>query len=315
MFCLQIDYGFKLKKVDQDAIPPPRFKLGDLVWAYYRPKGGDTTVWLSVICPDFGSNDGYTKVEELKCFTPSKYTRHYHVQRIDLNFEQAWILEYQLNLIKRDDVKDMMSTTHARILDDPATFKYCQMFVKKTNEEMVEICRMRYETYYYFLNSSHRKLNIVTEIEFRELKTKNLALKFQLESMQESFDKFVASQNQDKLQNEQKFLSENEQLKNDFKSLKESFEELKNSVMSQNQVQPKNEQETESNNENAKEIELEKVKDHVEEVPELNQIIKDLKKDNSKLAKEIERKDSVIENLKEELLKLSKENADLKYGK
>ena len=195
------------------------------------------------------------------------------------------------------------------------------MFATKTNQERIEICKIRAEIF--------------------GLKTENTDLKSQLKSMKESLDgkTFMTSQNQEKLQKEQKSHAETEQLKNELKSLKDSFEGLKNIVLSQNQDQPKNEQETESNkelknsvtsqnqdqlkneqetdsnNENAKEIKLEKVEDHVEELLKLNQILKDLKKDNSKLAKEIERKDSVIENLKEELLKLSKENADLKYGK
>ena len=110
--------------------------------------------------------------------------------------------------------------------------------------------------------------------------------------------------------------NENEHLKNEVKSLKESltalknfvtkksFDDLKNLVMSENQNKSQNKKRIGSNNNsatsgNVEEINVEnqycfenpskkiKLEDPSEEVETLNQIIKDLREDNSKLRKEI----------------------------
>ena len=114
------------------------------------------------------------------------FTRYYHVQSIGSSFEEAWLPQFELNMIKHENMKELMATAHARILDDPATFKYCQMFVEKTNEEILEICRIRSETFHSFHNFAYGKLNEVTETEIREIKIENMDLKNQLKSLKES---------------------------------------------------------------------------------------------------------------------------------
>ena len=308
----------KSNKVDQVAsnLVLARFNLGDLVSAF------SIDGILYVICPNFGSNDEYTKVKDLDKYTKEEdlewlqWNRLYHVQRIGRSFEQAWIHQEQLYPVKH--IKDYMAQMNEDLMAlegasiNEVTLKYCQMFVKKTNEELVEICRMRYETYHSFMKSSHQKLNKVTEIEFHDFK--------EFVTSQYQYD--YEHENWQKPWNEQKTWQTIGLMRNELKSLNDSFEEFHISFVSQNQDQPKNEQKTDSNNENAKEIKLEKVEDHVEDVPKLNQIIKDLKIDNSKLSKENEdyvkvqkQNEAEIKNLKEDLLKLSQENADLKYGK
>ena len=143
-----------------------------------------------------------------------------------------------------------------------------------------------------------------------------------------------------------------DQLANYVKSLKESHDNLLKKVndleklmVSQNQNKPQNElgMQSNSNSENVGNDEepnfenpfcfeqpLNKIKleDQSEEIQKLNQVIKDLKNDNSKLSSENgklsqanedykeaqKQNDKVVKNLKEELLKLARENADLKYG-
>ena len=115
-------------KVDQDTTP---FKLGDLVLARLKTKGlfgGGEIIWLSVICPDFGTSDKYTVEKDLLF---AGLTRFYHVQRLGCKFERAWIPDYQLEIIKHDNVQDTMSIMG--ILSDKVARKYCQMFVNKTN--------------------------------------------------------------------------------------------------------------------------------------------------------------------------------------
>ena len=135
---------------------------------------------------------------------------------------------------------------------------------------------------------------------------------------------------------------ETEQLKNDFKllmtsqnELKKSFQDLMNLVMSQNQNKSQNEQGADPINENSRHAEETdfnppakkiRLKDQNEDIQRLNQVIKDLENDNSKLSSENgklskaiedykdlqEQNDKVVKNLKEELLKLDREIADLK---
>ena len=276
------------KKV-QEAIPS-RFKLGDLVLAKIKSSMCMFEIerpWLSVICPDFGSNDEYAKVDLL---SGDRFARHYHVQRLGSRFEKAWVPESELNIIRRDDVQ------YKSILRsfDKKALKYFKKYAKKTSEEMVEICRVRAETFDSFKYSdiNNGRLKSVVEKEICDVKSENIDLKFKL------------------------------------KRLEESFADLKNFVISQNNDQPQNEQETESNNENAKGIKLEKIEDYVEELQKLNQINKDLKKDNlklsnenTKLSKENEdyekmqkQNEAMIKSLKQDLLKLSQENVHLKYG-
>ena len=141
-----------------------------------------------------------------------------------------------------------------------------------------------------------------------------------------------------------------DQLANYVKSLKESHDNLLKKVndleklmVSQNQNKPQNElgMQSNSNSENVGNDEepnfenpfcfeqpLNKIKleDQSEEIQKLNQVIKDLKNDNAKLSSENgklsqaiedykdlqEQNDKVVKNLKEELLKLDREIADLK---
>ena len=97
---------------------------------------------------------------------------------------------------------------------------------------------------------------------------------------------------------------DNEQLKNGMKSLKNSLDELKKVVMSQDQNKVH-----ESDSDSVVEIPSKKTKleDENEEIQRLNQIIKELKEDAQKQTQ-------IIKNLKEDNFKLYKEVSDLKYG-
>ena len=284
---------------------PSRFKPGDLVWANYRPKRhGKCTIWLAVVCPNFGSKDDkYTKLEERVYM--GGFTRYYHVQSIGSSFEEAWLPQFELNMIKHENMKELMATAHARILDDPATFKYCQMFVEKTNEEILEICRIRAETFHSFHNFAYGKLNEVTETEIREMKIENMDLKNQLRSLKEScskFEKFLMSQTQDKPQNLDQFQSKQETQSNGENSDEGDSED------SQEFEQP------------TKKIKVVWNDRHNKRIRILRETVMELKKDNSKLSNEIaklskenedykeERRqtEALIKNLKGDLLKLSK---------
>ena len=100
---------------------------------------------------------------------------------------------------------------------------------------------------------------------------------------------------------------DNEQLKNGMKSLKNSLDELKKVVMSQDQN--KVQKDHESDSDSVVEIPSKKTKleDENEEIQRLNQIIKELKEDAQKQTQ-------IIKNLKEDNFKLDKEVSDLKYG-
>ena len=292
-------------KVDQDTSLSP-FNLGDLVLAKLKTKGlfgGGEIIWLSVICPDFGTSDKYTEEKDLLF---AGFTRFYHVQRLGCKFERAWLAEYQLEIIEHDTVQDIMSIMG--ILSDKVARKYCQMFVNKTNKEMVEICRIRAEIFDSFKSTTNGNLDSALETEIFELKTENIILKYQLESNKESLG----------------------ELKNELKSFKQTFEEVNNIVMSQNSNHAQNEQETKSENLNANDnAKMDIIEDHVEELQKLNRIIKDLKKDNVKLSNEnvklsdeenenyvvlLKQNEVVIKNLKEDNLNLHKEVGVLKYG-
>ena len=178
-------------------------------------------------------------------------------------------------------------------------------------------------------NDSHNEnqisVDVVTSEDLSALKVKfqeeNNELKNQFKNLKESHSDvkkslkdlktFVVShQNQSEQLLETKIEDENEHLKNEVKSLKESltalknyvtkksFDDLKNLVMSENQNKSQNKKRIGSNNNSAtsgneEEINVEnqskkvKLEDPSEEVETLNQIIKDLREDNSKLRKEI----------------------------
>ena len=324
----------------------PCFKSGDLVYSIsQRNRGPTIPTWLSVICPDFGSSGNYTEVKEGR-------TRLYHVQRLGCidELEQAWIPQSELKKIDPENVWGTVPKLfkEERYEPDLDALDDCRMLAKNANHERIEICKTRFEIF-GLKRLKTENIDLKSQLKsmkesLDELKTlvisqnqdklqneqksveENKHLKNEFKSLKDSFEELknsVTSQNQDQPKNEQEIESNNEieQLKNKFKSLKDSFKELKNSVTSQNQDEPQNEQETKSNNESAKEIKLEKVEGHVEEVPKLNQIIKDLKIDNLKLSKENEgyvkvqkQNEALIKSLKEDLLKLSQENAHLKYG-
>ena len=120
------------------------------------------------------------------------------------------------------------------------------------------------------------------------------------------------------------------------KSLKEShdhllkkFQDLEKLVI-QNKTQIEQGMQSNRNSGNDKEPNFEnpfcfeqplkkmKMEGESEEIQKLNQIIKNLKKDNLKLSKRNEemqtQNEAMIKNLKEDCLKLARENVELKYG-
>ena len=387
-------------KTDQDAIPST-FTYGDFVLVKFK---GSNTTNLSVICPNFGSSEAL-KYTEVKNIDGKGLTRFYHVQAYTAVVQRAWFPKSEL---KRFDEEFVESLTRDFPDDEKqSNLNWCKKVCAVKNGERVEICRIRAETFDSFKKST-RMFDKVIEKEICKMKLNGLYQWQRLKESCDKFEKFMTSQNQDK-QNEQKIASEkdnqdsenavkssetkiqeeNEQLRNDVKELKASFEDLKNCVMSKNHDQAQNEQGTESNNQNAnesdfenpyefehpaKKIKLEKVEDNAEEIQKLNETIKDLKKDvleiskengrlsrqyeeenaklskrneeyekmqnqnetlkndnlnlsqeNARLSREIEelqkqigepqkQNDTVIKKLKEDLMKLSKENFDLKYG-
>ena len=281
------------EKVDQD-VTPPRFNVGDLVWTRWH----GTTIWLGVICPDFGSNDQYTKV------VGSLMRHYYHVQCLGKRFEQAWISEYQLNLIKHENAKEMATS-----IDD------CKVFIEKTNEERIEICSIR-------AKANQNPANVGNYAELLEAKVQNELLKNELRGLKESMKDKETTKNDLKQINE----SQND--------IKKSMEDLMDIVMSQNQsANAGKEEEPNIESQFCFEQPLKKIKleDQSEEIQRLNQIVKDLKDDNLKLSEkntkilndaEEMKKDllklarGVVElNLKEERLKLAKENVESKYGR
>ena len=286
------------EKFDQD-VTAPRIKVGDLIWSRWH----ETNIWLGVICPDYGSNDQHTKAVKSGVFG-SLTRRYYHVQCLGLRFEQAWISEYQLNLIKHEDVKEM-----ARSIND------CKMFFEKTNEERVEICSIR-------AKANQNPADVGNYTELLEAKVQNELLTNELRRLKESMKDEETTKNDLKQINE----SQND--------IKKSMEDLMDIVMSQNQsANAGKEEEPNIESQFCFEQPLKKIKleDQSEEIQRLNQIVKDLKDDNLKLSEkntkilndaEEMKKDllklarGVVElNLKEERLKLAKENVESKYGR
>ena len=270
------------EKVDQD-VTPPRFNVGDLVWTRWH----GTTIWLGVICPDFGSNDQYTKV------VGSLMRHYYHVQCLGKRFEQAWISEYQLNLIKHENAKEMATS-----------IDYCKMFMEKTNEERVEICKIR-------AKANQNQVDVGNYAELLEANVQNELLKNELRSLKES-------------------LKDKENMKNDLKQInesqndiKKSMEDLKAVVLSQNQSKPQRANAGKEGEPNIKtqfcfefEQPLKKIKleDQSEEIQRLNQIVKDLKDDNLKLSEKNTKILKDAEEMKKDLLKLARGIVELKYG-
>ena len=237
------------------------------------------------------------KVHSTSTLFGSLSYRYYHVQRLGQRFEQVWVSEIDLDMIKHDHVKDM---------DD------CKMLVEKTAEERVEICSIRAKA-----NQNHADGGNYGEL--LEAKVQNELLKNELQKLKESI------KDKETMTNDLKNLNESH---NDFKK---SLEEFKDVVKSQNQNKTQNEQEIGSNSNSANagndeqnpfcfEQPLKKMKmeGESEEIQKLNQIIKNLKKDNLKLSKRNEemqtQNETMIKNLKEDCLKLARENVELKYG-
>ena len=344
------------EKDDQDNVAP-RFKLGDLVYTI-RKGGKRGKTWLSVICPDFGSSDEFTEVRKLY---QTKYARYYHIQRLGscVDLERAWICQNKLHSINTDVPDNVDCYVPIMMFDNErqeVDVSECKKFAEKTNEERVEICKIRVETFNFFKKT-------VSELkeDVEKLKTEKNDLKLQMKITKESCDNvlmFATSMNdkkykdvhendsnkKDQNSDDEQILEETERLKNEFKILKtsqnelqKSFQDLKNLVIPQSQNKSPNEQVADHNKEktgNAEETEFDppakkiRLEDQNEEIQKLNQVIKDLKNDNSKLSSENgklsqanedykeaqKQNDKVVKNLKEELLKLARENADLKYG-
>ena len=267
------------ENVDQD-VTPPRFNVGDLVWTRWH----GTTIWLGVICPDFGSNDQYTKV------VGSLMRHYYHVQCLGKRFEQAWISEYQLNLIKHENAKEMATS-----------IDYCKMFMEKTNEERVEICKIR-------AKANQNQVDVGNYAELLEANVQNELLKNELRSLKES-------------------LKDKENMKNDLKQInesqndiKKSMEDLKAVVLSQNQSKPQRANAGKEGEPNIKtqfcfefEQPLKKIKleDQSEEIQRLNQVIKILKEDNLKLSEKNTKISKDAEEMKKDLLKLARAVVEL----
>ena len=250
------------ENVNQDVIPID-FNLGDFVWTRWH--GKTRIISYAIICPAFGSNDQYTKVDESQGSWPIRY---YHVQRLGQLFEQDWISEIELNLVEHDDLKEMGMSKDE-----------CKVF-KKTNEERVEMCRIR-------AKANQTPADFENNGKLLESKTQNEQLKNELWRLKE-------------------FTKDRETMKNDLKTLKEtqsdikkSIEDLKNKVMSQNQNKTQNVQGIGSNNDSAnagneeqnsfcfeQPVKKIKMEDQNGEIQRLTQIIKDLKDNNSKLSVE-----------------------------
>ena len=335
-FAYRIAMDAKSKQIDYDAIPSP-FKLGELVLADFD---GFSQWWPSVICPDFSTKEPrYTRVKKLMMMGKARGPfRFYHVQWIGLDHKVAWIPKYRLSACN-----DEMLQTSSESLTDKKTRKAYLKFLGKTNEERVEICRVRFETFDAFKDQpSSSKLVEVVDAEICDLKTYDLDLKFQLQRLKDNFEQFVNSQNQNRPLTEQesgsnnedqapsnaeqnnaaKIQEENDQLKNELKILKESqneikksFQDLKNIVMSFKQNKPRNEQETNYDNENTEnENQISTNTENTEESDSENlfgfeQPLKKIKLEDQ--SEEIRKLKQVNKNLKEGNSQLQKEVAKL----
>ena len=268
------------------------FKMGDLV--YFFPckcngKCGDT--WLSIICPDFGSNGNYTDVKQVK---KKGLIRFYHIQRLGSGdeLEHAWVPQEDLWEIKTDH--DRIRTVHSKVVHDriyKTDLDDCQMFAEKAVHERIEICKVRAEIF--------------------NLKTENTDLKSQLKRLKKSCDKFetfLTTQNQNNTQKEQETNANNENTEN----------KNKNSGKGENARECKFKKECDFE-EPPKKIKLE---DQSDEIERLNHIIEDLKEGNLNLQKEVAKlskanndyeevqkeNEATVKKLKEENLKIHQES-------
>ena len=113
-------------------------------------------------------------------------------------------------------------------------------------------------------------------------------------------------------------------LQNELKSVKKSVEDLKDLVKSQNQEKPQKDQETGPNENVNQQNSAEKhgFENPFSFEPSLKRVkledqseeIQKLKEDNLEQSKEIEKLNQIVKNLREDNLKLYRENCDLKYG-
>ena len=287
--------------------PPPIFNSGEMVLADFE---GKKCYKIAVICPDFSSNDEYTKVRN---FNKKGLARFYHVQMINgqSSHEQIWLPEWQLKALC-DDMKQFLKSSCfwpvAKV--GKSDLEYIRKILEKTPKERLEICKMRAESYDCFKISTFH-LNAATKMEIWVLQNGDVGFKFQLKNETQIEQEINNNENQEDAKKLQK---ENEQLKNELKCLKESYIALQNAG-------------TDDQNAFCLEQQLEKMKleDQNDEIQRLNQIIKDLKDDNSKLSMENTKlskhneemqtqNEAMIKNLKEDCLKLARENVELKYG-
>ena len=113
-------------------------------------------------------------------------------------------------------------------------------------------------------------------------------------------------------------------LQNELKSVKKSVEDLKDLVKSQNQEKPQKDKETGPNENVNQQNSAEKhgFENPFSFEPSLKRVkledqseeIQKLKEDNLEQSKEIEKLNQIVKNLREDNLKLYRENCDLKYG-
>ena len=168
-FIFRLAMDSKYDVIEQNTIPTT-FNMGDLVWTRWHG-----TIWLSVICPAFGSDeDSNDKYTEVRCPRESKkrYFRYYHIQRLGHTFEAAWRSEFKLDRINQENLPfefDLRDREDRIAMDD------YKMFVEKTNQERVEICKIRAETFEFF-----KTLDDAVGTDFLDLKMENIGLNFQL---------------------------------------------------------------------------------------------------------------------------------------
>ena len=317
----------KSEQGDQDTIPS-LFNLGEPVLADFE---GNKKYHVAVICPNFGTNEKCTKVKNLK---KKGLTHFFHVQRF-YDVKRAWLPWSQLENLNHEMLEALSLCD--KFEEKELFLEQCQKVIGKPKEELLEICRVRAETsdsFKTFGNSA--ELAEVVDIEFRDVKTENIELKFQLKGLQCKFEQFVNSQNQNKpiyeqesesnLENQApvnteqdliaKIQEESDQLKNDLKILnesqdevKKSFQDLKNIVMSQNMNKPHSERESTSANENTEDENQNFTVTEFENAFEFEMPVKKIKLEDQN--EEIQKLKQVIEDLRKDVMKLSEENATL----
>ena len=261
------------EKVKEDTTVPPTLKLGDLICTKI-----DDKTWIAVICPDFGSYKDRNNPEGSPSMRRENDVLFYHVQRLGFSYDQAWQAESNLTKLGKGHEKSL-NHLNLRFRENRVALDDYKMIVEKTNEERVELCRVRF---------SHNN----------ELKTLNTAFK--------DWKDIVKSQKQDCASAQQSLKNELKTLKDSHDDLKNSFQELKNLVTSQNANpnKPKNEIETDEPSE--KKTKLEKKKYMKKSRLELRQENKKLSQENAKLREENSKLQNDNLNLSKENFKLSK---------